>query len=510
MSTSGRIVKNTFFLYGKIAVTSVCLILSTRYTLQGLGVEDFGIFTLTCSVVGLLAFLNESMTAATQRFMSYSEGEGNADKSIKIFNSSYVVHILIALCIALVLILCKPLVFSDYLVIPQDRLFSAQVIYYFTIATTAMNMVTVPYSAVLVAHENMLYYSIMGSLDGILKLLASIALLYASTDKLILYGSFLVIIGLINFVVCRVYCSHKYVECAVSFRKHTDRKIIKSMFSFAGWQLTYSASSILSLQGMGLILNSFFGTIVNAAQGISKQVCGQMMTLSGTMMNALNPIIVKYAGAKNQSGMTLAVMTGSKFAFFLAVVVALPILFELPYLLKLWLTDVPDYAIMFCKYEVFQQILASFTVTLVTMIAGKGDIRNFQLFSSLTYILRLPLIYLIVKYYHNPECAYWVTTIAVIALCIGRVYFAHIKCQLPVGRYISQVILPCVVVTAAVCLFLLAITKILEPSFMRLIITSLISTITLAVSTYYFVLRNNERSMVKSVVAQVSHKFRKS
>ncbi len=507
MNTSRRVAKNTFYLYGKIAITSVCLIFSTRYILQGLGIEDFGVFNLTCSTIGLLAFLNESMTAATQRFLSYTEGEGNTDKSVKIFNSSYLVHIGIALFIALAFIALKPVVFGDYLIIPQDRLEAAQVIYYFTILTTAMSMVTVPYNAVLVAHENMLYYSIMGSLDGVLKLVAAIALIYISADKLILYGVFLFIIGLINFIICRVYCSKKYKECKVSFHTHVDFKVIKEMSSFAFWQLIYSASSIISLQGMGLILNSFFGTIMNAAQGVSKQVCGQLMTLSGTMMNALNPVIVKYAGAKNQSGMVHAVMVGSKLAYFLAIIVALPILFELPYLLNLWLTEVPDYAIMFCRYEVIQQVIASFTVALVTMITGKGDIRSFQLFSSLTYILRLPLIYILLRFFANPEFAYWVTTVAVIVLCIGRVYYAHIKCELPVAQFLTKVIAPCVAVSVLVCLTLSAIVTAFEPSFIRLIASVVISTVTLIAAAYFIALRKNEKLMVRIVVMNVRQRL---
>ena len=510
MRTSQRVAKNTFYLYGKIAITSVCLIFSTRYILQGLGVEDFGIFNLTCSTIGLLTFLNESMTAATQRFLSYTEGEGNKDKSIKIFNSSYLVHVCIAVFIALVFIALKPVVFGDYLIISQDRLKAAQTIYYFTILTTAMSMMTVPYNAVLVAHENMLYYSIMGSLDGVLKLLAAIGLIYISTDKLVLYGVFLSIIGLINFIVCRVYCNRKYTECKVNFRSHVDFKVIKDMFSFALWQLTYSASSIISLQGMGLILNSFFGTIMNAAQGVSKQVCGQLMTLSGTMMNALNPVIVKCAGAKNQDGMIRAVMTGSKLAYFLAIIVALPILFELPYLLNIWLTEVPDYAVMFCRYEVVQQIIASFTVALVTMITGNGDIRNFQIFSSLTYILRLPLIYVLLRFFANPEYAYWVTTVSVIALCIGRVYYAHKKCQLPVMQFLLHVVIPCLVVSIVTSMVLVLVIITLEPSFTRLIATVAISTITLITTAYLVALQKQEKMILAAAVIKIKQRIIKN
>lgn len=507
MSTSSRIIKNTIFLNGKIIVTSICLLLSTRYVLAALGVEDFGIYSLICSVVVMLSFLNESMTSATQRFMSYTEGEGNNEKCVKIFNSSYIVHIGIAVLIAIVFLFLEPIVFGSYLKIAQERLFAAKVIYFLTIATTALSMMTVPYNAVLVAHENMLYYSFIGSLNGILKLAAAIGVLFVPTDRLITYSTFLLLIGVLEFTICRVYCHKKYSECKVSLRKNVDKHIIKDMFSFAGWQLTYSASSIISIQGMSLILNSFFGSIMNAAQGIARQVCGQMMTLSGTLMSAINPVIVKSAGAKNQENMIRIVMTGSKMSYLLVVVLAFPVLFEIPYLLNLWLTEVPEYAIMFCRYEVAQQIIASFTVTLVTMISGVGDIKSFQIFSSATYIFRLPLIYLMLRIFDNPEHAYWIATAAVVILCIGRIYYAEKKCGLPVMPYITKVILPCILASIIVLIFNFIIISFIQQSFCRMCIILCVSVITLGLSAYFFVFNENERKIINNTMKKVAVKF---
>ncbi len=499
MSTAKRIVKNTFYLYGKIAITSVCLILSTRYTLQALGIEDFGIYNLICSTVVMLSFLNESMTAATQRFMSYAEGEGRLDKSIKIFNSSYVVHIGISFLVATIFLLIMPIVFGDYLIIPQERIFAAKIIYLFAILSTCMNIMTVPYNAVLIAHENMLYYSIIGSLDGILKLLVAVGTIYIPCDKLISYAGMLLLIGLLNFIIVRIYC-RRYSECKTDFRNHVDIVTIKDMFSFAMWQLAYSASSILSIQGMSLILNSFFGTIMNAAQGIARQVCGQMMTLSGTMMSSLNPVIVKTAGAKDSKTMVRVVMTGSKLSFFLVVIIAVPVMFEMSFLLNIWLTEVPDYAMQFCRWEIIQQIIASFTVSLVTMIAGVGDIRNFQLFSAFTYILRLPLIYLVFYLGGIPVMGYYIATLGVILLCIGRIYYAHTKCNLPVLRYISKVILPCLLVSVLMISSAIIVTNNMEESWSRFTITLCTSIITCLIGGYLIALDASERSQIVEIV----------
>ena len=510
MSTSKRVIKNTFFLYGKIIITSICLLLSTRYILKGLGVVDFGVYNLICSTVVMLGFLNDSMTAATQRFMSYAEGAGKTENIIKIFNTSTTVHYIIAIVISLVFLVLTPVVFGDYLQIPSDRHSAAMMVYFFMIISTGLNIITVPYNALLVAHENMLYFSLLGILNGILKLGVAISIIYIPSDRLVMYGFLMLIVSVLDILIIRIYCHSKYKECKFALRKYTDKTILKQMLSYAGWQMTYSSSSILSIQGLSLILNSFFGPIMNAAQGVSKQVCGQLMTLSGTMMNALNPVIVKYAGARNQSGMVHAVMVGSKMAYFLGIIVGLPILFELPYLLDLWLTEVPDYAIMFCRYEVVQQLIASFTVALVTMITGKGDIRSFQLFSSLTYILRLPLIYILLRFFTNPEMAYWVTTVAVIVLCIGRIYYAYIKCDLPVIQFLTNVIVPCMAVSVLVCLVLWAVVTALAPSFVRLLTSLVVSTVTLIAAAYFIALRKDEKMMVRAALSIVRQKLRKT
>lgn len=508
MSTANRVIKNTFFLYAKIAITSVCLILSTRYVLKALGVDDYGIYNLICSTVVMLGFLNDSMTVATQRFMSYAEGAGNSEKSNVIFNSSYVIHICLALFVVVVLVLASPLVFGNYLQIPENRIIAAKAIYYFTIFATAINIMTVPYNAVLVAHENLLYFSILGSLDGVLKLASAIGLLFIASDRLIAYAILITAIGVMNFVVVSLYCHHKYKECDINFKETVDGSVIREMFSFAGWQLTYSSSSILSIQGVSLILNLFFGTIMNASQGIARQVCGQLMTLSGTLMSALNPVIVKSAGNGERKNMVSVVMTGSKLSYLLIIIIALPVLFELPFLLDKWLTVVPEYAVVFCQYELLQQIIASFTIALVTMISGVGDIKHFQLFSSLTYILRLPLIYCLLLMFGYPVIAYWVSTIAVIVLCIGRIYFAKTKCGLSVREFCMNVVLRCLLVTVIIFIMLLGVNCIMQPSWGRLVTSLVISTITLLVGSYLLVINACERQMLAKAAQAIRNRIR--
>lgn len=508
MSTAKRVLSNTGFLYGKVGITSICQILATRFVLQAMGISDFGIYNLIASTVVMLSFLNESMTAATQRFMSYAEGEGNVNRIKSIFNTSWLIHLGLAILIALLFLTLHPVFFGGHLQIPSDRIDSAKAVYYFMVASTSLTMMTVPYNAVLVAHENMLYYSIVGSVSGVLKLIIAIILLYSSYDRLILYGAMMLGVTMIEWTISRVYCHTKYSECKVSLSKYVDKILIKEMFSFAGWQLVYSASSILSIQGMSLILNSFFGAIMNAAQGVARQVCGYLMTFSGTMMHALNPVIVKKAGSNDHQSLVHVTISGSKLSFILVIIIALPILFELPYLLNIWLTEVPDYALLFCIFEVIQQIVASFTVTLVTMISGVGDIKAFQLFSAITYILRLPLIYVAFLLGADPLYAYYIATGAVLALCVGRVYYAKNKCDLPVTKYLNQVIKPCLLLCLIVVATLLPISILVPSSFLRFLFTCFVAIVEVSILAYIMVFDKEEKQLVKNAVAFVKSKTR--
>ena len=177
MSTASRVIRNTGILYVKVGISAICAILSTRFILQSLGIDDFGIYNIVGSIIVMLSFLNESMTTATQRFISFSEGQGQIDKSITVFNISVLLHFLIGILIAIVLFLLGYIVFNGILKIPPDRVFAARYVYYFMIFSAFLSMITVPYNAVLIAHENMLYYSIIGSIVSILKLIVAIVLL---------------------------------------------------------------------------------------------------------------------------------------------------------------------------------------------------------------------------------------------------------------------------------------------------------------------------------------------
>lgn len=333
MNTVSRVIRNTGFLYMKMGVTMFVSLYATRLVLNALGVDDFGIFNMVAGVIAMLAFLNASMAAATQRFMSYAEGEGDPEKQKIVFNISVVLHLAIAVMVGILLYAAAPILFGHVLNIPEDRVFAARCVYWAMIASTVFGILGVPCEAMLNAHENMLYFAVIGVLESFLKLGAALLVVHVLADKLVLYGVLMAGISILAMTAMLVYCRRNYAECVIAPRRYWKRGVFREMGSFAGWNFTVSASSMLSEYGVGIVLNHFFGVALNAAQAVAQQINGQTMAFSGTMLKALNPVISKSEGAGNRGLMLRASLSGCKFAYLLMAVFAIPLILEAPGLL---------------------------------------------------------------------------------------------------------------------------------------------------------------------------------
>lgn len=283
-STANRIIKNTGYLYAKMGITMFISLYTTRLILNSLGASDFGIYNIVGGAIAMLGFLNSAMAGATQRFMSFTEGEGNKEKQKGIFNVSLVLHFCIAIIAGVALIIAGIFFFNGILNIPTERVFAAKVVYGSFIVSTMFTVMTVPYDAAMNAHENMRYYAIVGIVESLLKLSVAFVCVYTLFDKLIVYGSLMASIPLITLTIMRVYCHRHYEECTMNLKHYWDKGLMKEMTSFAGWNFCSSAASFLTMQGMSIVLNMFGGVIVNAAHGIANQVSGMLMVFPITCL----------------------------------------------------------------------------------------------------------------------------------------------------------------------------------------------------------------------------------
>lgn len=292
-STANRVIKNTGYLYAKMGITVFVSLYTTRLILNSLGASDFGIFNIVGGAIAMLGFLNAAMASATQRFMSYSEGEGDKEKQKSIFNVSLILHLGISLVVGIVLFIAGYFFFNGILNIPADRIFAAKVVYGSLIVSTMFTVMTVPYDAAMNAHENMKYYAVVGILESFLKLAVAFACVYTTFDKLIVYGSLMACIPLITLTIMRIYCHRHYEECIIAPRIYWKKDLMKEMGTFAGWNFIVSISNVLTQNGLSVVLNSFWGTTLNAAQGVGNQLCGQLQTFSNTMLKAVNPVRIR-------------------------------------------------------------------------------------------------------------------------------------------------------------------------------------------------------------------------
>lgn len=507
-STANRVIKNTGYLYLKMGITMFISLYTTRLILGSLGAEDFGIFNIVGGAIAMLGFLNAAMAAATQRFLSFSQGEGNAQKQTSIFNISIVLHTAIALAVGVVLLGAGYFFFNGMLNIPPDRIFAAKVVYGSLIVSTMFTVMSVPYDATLNAHENMKYYAIVGVFESLLKLAVAIAVVHTSGDKLIRYGVLMACIPLVTLTIMRIYCHRHYGECRLAPRRHWDRPLAKQMAGFAGWSFAASSTSMVGNYGMGIVLNIFFGVVLNAAQGIAGQLSGQLNAFTQTMLKALNPVIAKSLGANDYRAMQRATLVGSKYAFLITAFFVLPVIFEAPFILRIWLKDVPVYAVVFVQLQLTRTLIEQLTITLSAAVQAQGDIRNFSIWQTVLNLLPLPLIYLVFWLGASPVYMY-IIAIAVWSFGGGtiKILFARRKNKIDFGAFFQAVLSPCLQVCVPVLLCGGCITAFFPQGWARLLGTLVFCSLVYACFFWLRTTDGDERKEISKFFLSIKQNF---
>lgn len=494
MTTAKRVIKNTGFLYIKMAVTVFISFYTTRLILNSLGASDFGIFNIVGGAIAMLGFLNSTLANATQRFMSYAEGEGNLDEKIKIFNVSVLLHFIIAIVTIILLLGVMYPLFNGILNILPERIHAAKIVYVSLIFSTTLTIINVPYDAVMNAHENMLYYSLIGILESMLKLFVALCCVFTSHDKLVLYGVLMAIIPLITLSIMKLYCHRNYEECIFAFRKYWDFCLIKKIASFSGWNFLTAISSLFSVQGIGVVLNHFWGTTLNAAQGIAQQLNGQLSAFSMNLMKAVNPVIVKNAGAKDVSRMNEVSIISSKYSTILILLFVIPFIVEIKYILRIWLTNVPDWAELFCILQFIQTIIIQSANAMATSIYAQGDIKGYAIYKSIMNVMPLILTYIAFRCGGSP---FWLYIPMIHVWGIGGnvviIFYAHKKCKLCIKSYFGDSVIPICCVVATMLIAVIPINMFVEESIVRLLFTFISSTIGLLFALIVFGMSKSER-----------------
>ena len=390
-----RIAKNTIILYVRMLATMLVSLYTSRVILLNLGIDDYGIYGAVGGIVGFLGFLNGALATSSSRFLTYALGEGNIDKSKKTFATTLTVHIILGFIVLFIGEIIGPWVIAHKLLIPEERVMSAQWAFQFSILTTTIGISQVPYSATIVAHERMDIYAYMAIVDILLRLTIAVSLSFFGGDKLIFFAALLFMqsAGIMTFY--RFYCAFRFKEAV--FRLRIDKKLFRQIAAFSGWSLVYQFVYALSGQGITILMSAFFNPAIIAARSISLKVNQMAMQFIGNFRQAINPQIVKLYAAGEYTEFRRLTLHSGQYSFYIMWIMTLPMCLLASQLLGYWLEEVPQYTNIFCVLIMVDSLFWLFDTSFNQGLIATGDIKNNTLYSCIINAFRFPTIYVVFK-----------------------------------------------------------------------------------------------------------------
>lgn len=491
-----RIAKNTLFLYVRMFITLLVSLYTSRIVLETLGVVDFGIFNVVGGVVMLFSFINGAMTSSTQRFLSFEIGKNDFHQLQKTFNVSLNIHIVISILVFILSETIGLFFLNSYLNIPENRFDSAIYLFHFSVLTLVVTIIQVPYNSVIIAHEKMSIYAYISILEVFLKLVLVFILTYLSFDKLILYGLLIFIVSLIITTIFKIYVKNNFKE--THFQKVRDIQLYKTLLTYSTWNLFGSSSMIVKSQGITILLNIFFGTVVNAAQGIANQVSSSINSFVISFQAASNPQIIKSYAEENIIYMTGLINRVAKFSFYLLFMLTIPIIVEIDFVLKLWLKIVPEYTAKFTILIIINAWIDSFSGPLITAVNATGKIKIYQIIVGTLFILNLPISYLLFNFGFSPISTFVINIcITSIVFFVRLIIFKKQVQYFSIKKFILEVLIRSIPIVFLTIIFNTIFIYNMKPSLMRLFFVLFSSFIVSSISIYAFGITNNEKLVLK-------------
>lgn len=438
-------------LYIRMVILILVNLYTSRIILNALGAEDFGLYSVVGSIVVFLGFLNTSMAGASQRFLSFAKGKGDAEEECSVFNSLCVTHAIIAFAIFVMAESLGIFYINTYLNVDPSRVTAAHVVFQFALGCLLCKTITVPYNAAVISNEKMDAFALISIVEGLLQLLVALLLSWVVADKLILYAGLMFAVVFITQLCYRLYSYNHFPECRL--RKNWKRSKIREIFVYSGWNLFGALSSVIISQGINMVLNFYFGVIINAARGIATQVNGALASFTGNFQQSLNPQIVKAYAAEEYSRMHQYITIGSRLSFFLLLALAIPFMFNMQDILQLWLVNVPEYTLWLCRIELIYALIGTLSGTLLIGVMATNNIKKYQLVVATINMLTLPLAILSLRIYNNPYIASIVMCIVAVIAFYARLVIASQQIFLNKKVYLGNLlktVLPSVVVTLPV------------------------------------------------------------
>ena len=478
---------------------------TSRVILNALGIEDYGIYNVVGGVVAMFGILSGSLSSAISRFITFELGKGDFDKLKRIFCTSVNIQVIL---IAIITILMETIgiwFLNNKMVITEERLAAANWVFQFSVITFALNLLSVPYNAVIIAHEKMSAFAYISIVDVSLKLIVAFIIAYNPFDRLVYYGLLIMVVGLINRSIYAIYSKRHFEEA--TYRMIFDKGLMKEMFGFAGWNFIGASSAVLRDQGGNVLINLFFGPAINAARGIAMQVSAAVTAFVNSFTTAVNPQITKgYAAGDIDSTLKL-VFQSAKFSFYILLLIALPIFVSTPYILDLWLGNVPENTDIFVRLVLIYVLSETLANPLVTLMLATGNIRNYQIVVGGFQMMNFPVTYLCYKLGAPSE------TIFTIAICISvvcemsRLVMLKKMIGLPVKQFLKNVYFRTFSVALCSAIIPIALKNYCEDNLLSFIILTAVSVISAAIFSYTIGCTKTDKGAINNHILKVKKRF---
>lgn len=503
VSSNKRIAKNSILLYLRTFVILLVSLYTVRVTLKVLGFEDYGIYNAIGGVVAVFAFLSNTLTSVSQRYFSYYLGKKDPIRLRQYFSVVLIIFSVITLLVVVISELLGGWFLTDYLTIPAGRFRAAEYVFHLSIITLALSFIIIPFNSVIIAREEMGVYAYISIVEAILKLLIVFLLKRATYDSLILYALLLLAVAIIKFCFYVTYSMCKFPESRFSL--FWNNNMGKELIGYLGWNTYGVFSAVVKAQGVVVLLNRFFGPIVNAAYAIAHQVNSAVNQFVSSFLLAVQPQIVKKYAEQDNAQMMSLVFLSSRFSFYLLMIVAIPCVIELPIVLRLWLGDYPNYTVSFSIILVISALIESLCTPLVTSIQATGKIKTYNIILGSLLLLTIPACYVGVKLGCSPTVLLVISLAITILGQVVRIVCLNRLAGLSIPTYIREVLVNIFIVIIVSSIIPSILAFCIEESVFRLILITTTSVLCSGLTVFYIGMNSMERKSVITIIKQFIH-----
>lgn len=502
-----RIAKNTLMLYARMLFSMLVSLYTSRVVLNTLGVEDYGIYNVVGGFVAMFSLISSSLSSASSRFLTFELGKGDMKQLKRVFSTSLLIHIVLAFIVLVLLETIGVWFLNTRMTIPAERLYAANWVFQASIVSFILGLISVSYNASIVSHEHMGVFASIGIVDVLLRLGIVLFIAYSSLnfDRLIVYSLLLVLVGACLQCIYFRYCRKHFEECRFIFS--FDKQTWKEMSSFAGWNFIGCTAGLLKTQGVNILLNLFVSPVLNAARGIAVSVNTAVLGFAGNFMAALNPQITKSYASGEHSYMMSLVERGSRFSFYILLMLALPILFETKFVLTLWLKQYPAHTVNFVRLILLLALCDVLSNTLITLQSATGKIRDYQLAVGGVLMLNFPLSYICLKMGLAPESVYVVALSISVACLLLRLVFLKRMVQLSIRHYLGKVCFNVCIVSLSAAILPCIIHMHMGYGWLRFLSVTAVCLLCCTISIYVIGCSTSERSFIMDKIRTAKNRI---